>query len=215
MCGRYTLTSPDAIAVAFGVADLPFAQAARYNIAPSQRSLVVVAEATRVMPRILRWGISGAQRSGRRPLINARAETVHEKASFRDAFARRRCLVCADGFYEWKRGSGRAIPYLMRRSDGGAMAFAGIWEGDCFAILTTEANALMLPVHHRMPVIVSKEDWACWLETKNTSRSALEHLLRPPCEENYEFFRVSEMVNSAANDSAECLRPGPDQQSLF
>jgi putative SOS response-associated peptidase YedK len=227
MCGRYTLTSPDELVEEFGIGELPFALSARYNIAPSQAAPVVVRDHASPEFRLLRWGLVPAwaklTKSTKRP-INARSETVHEKPSFRDAFEHRRCLVCADGFYEWKRQGARPMPFFMHRKDRRPMSLAGIWErhrGDdgtelqTFAILTTEANDLMAPVHHRMPVVIPPEHRARWLDPTLERRDDLEDLLQPPDTENYEIFQVSEKVNSVANDSAACLEPGPDQQSLF
>jgi putative SOS response-associated peptidase YedK len=157
-------------------------------------------------------------------MINARAETVDEKPSFREAFASRRCLVCTDGFYEWKRTGKSRIPFYTRRKNRKPIAFAGIWEryqlSDdeslyTFAALTTDANALMSPIHHRMPVIIEPDRYDRWLDPKLTTRAALEDLLHPAAEAGYEMFQVSEKVNSVANDSEICIRPGPDQQTLF
>ncbi len=209
MCGRYTLISPEEIVHEFGWSELPFALSPRYNIAPSQKTLVVVQKKDRVEPQLFQWGVENS--SGRRS-INARAESVHEKPTFREAFAHRRCLVCADGFYEWKT---RGEPFYMRRKDARPITLAGIWQGGTFAVLTTSANELMKPVHHRMPVIMASENRARWLDPSLTSRAGLEDLLCASDTQGYEIFQVSERVNSVANDSAACLRRGPDQQSLF
>ena len=209
MCGRYTLTSPEEIVREFGWGELPFALSPRYNIAPSQEALVVVQKEDRLEPRLFRWGVGN---SSDRRSINARAESVHEKPSFRDSFAHRRCLVCADGFYEWKT---RGEPFYVRRKNAGPITLAGIWHEGAFAVLTTSANSLMQPVHHRMPVIVASENRVRWLDPSLTSRAELEDLLCPSTAQDYEIFQVSERVNSVSNDSVACLRPGPDQQSLF
>tara|TARA_R110002073_G_scaffold323204_2_gene500422 strand:+ start:88676 stop:89359 length:684 start_codon:yes stop_codon:yes gene_type:complete len=227
MCGRYTLTSPDELVQEFGLGELPFSLKPRYNIAPSNEVPVVVADDDGPTLRLLRWGLVPSwvklTRSTKRP-INARAETVHEKPSFREAFERRRCLVCADGFYEWKREGSRRMPFFMHRRDGRPLSFAGVWErhvgddgtsSDSFAMLTTSANELMAPIHHRMPIVIARDARARWLSSETQTRSALEDLLVAPPTEDYELFQVSETVNSVANDSASCLRRGPDQQSLF
>jgi len=227
MCGRYTLTSPDELVHEFGLGELPFPLSPRYNIAPSNEVPVVVQEGDAPTLRLLRWGLvpswATLDRSTKRP-INARAETVHEKPSFREAFERRRCLVCADGFYEWKRQGRRPMPYLMRRRDKRILSLAGIWDThvdasgattNSFAILTTAANDLMAPIHHRMPIVIDPQSRERWLDAKRQTRADVDNLLVAPPTADYELFQVSEKVNSVANDSPDCLQPGPDQQSLF
>jgi len=226
MCGRYTLTSPDDLVHEFGLFELPYDLKPRYNMAPTQEAPVVLGGARRQL-KLFRWGLVPAwanDMKGAARMINARAETVHEKSSFRDAFASRRCLVCTDGFYEWKREGKSRLPYLMRRKSKQPIAFAGIWERyvahddevvHTFAALTTDANTMMSSIHHRMPVIVEPADYDRWLDPGITTREGLEDLLRPADDREYEMFQVSEKVNSVANDSALCLRPGPDQQTLF
>lgn len=226
MCGRYTLTSPDELVQEFGLGELPFALVPRYNIAPTQEAPIVVAAPTREL-RLFRWGLvpTFAQDTrGAARLINARAETVDQKPSFREAFAKRRCLVCSDGFYEWERSGKRPLPFYMQRASKGPIALAGIWERFVdntgveylsFAAMTTEANALMRPIHDRMPVIIDPADYDRWLDPAIRDRNALDDLLRPAHEDGYTIRQVSERVNSVANDSAACLRGGPDQGSLF
>ncbi len=226
MCGRYTLTSPDELVQEFGLGELPFDLAPRYNIAPTQEAPVVVGGQVREL-RLFHWGLvpqwAKDTRGGAR-LINARSETVHDKPSFREAFARRRCLICADGFYEWKRGGKRPVPHYMRRVGGGVIAFAGVWERYqlpdgrpyfSYAAMTTGANGLMAPIHDRMPVIIDRADYDRWLDPSIRERAPLDDLLRPPAEAGFEMRQVSERVNSVANDSPACLLAGPDQQSLF
>ena len=226
MCGRYTLTSPDELVEEFGLGELPFAFSPRYNIAPSNEVPVMAPNGRREI-RLLRWGLVPnwvrLNTSTKRP-INARCETVHEKPSFRESFERRRCLVCADGFYEWKRLGMRPLPFFMHRRDSRPIGLAGIWdthtsqdgnEIHTFAILTTAANELMAPVHHRMPIVVAAENRDRWLDTQIRQHDDLEDMLVAPPEGDYEIYQVSEKVNSVANDSAACLRRGPDQQSLF
>ncbi len=220
------MTSPDELVNEFGLFELPFDLAPRYNVAPTQEAPIVVGGARRQL-KFFRWGLipswSSDMKSAAR-MINARAETVHEKPSFREAFAARRCLVCTDGFYEWKREGKSRLPYLMRRKSKEPVAFAGIWERyqseddqivHTFAALTTEANPMMASIHHRMPVIIDRADYERWLDPGITSREGLDDLLGPADESEYEIFQVSEKVNSVANDSELCLRPGPDQQTLF
>lgn len=227
MCGRYTLTSPDELVQEFGLGELPFDLSPRYNIAPSNQVPVVVASRGAFELRLMQWGLVPSwvtlETSTTRP-INARCETVDEKPYFRESFSRRRCLVCADGFYEWKREGTRRMPFFMRRRDSRPIGMAGLWdthvssegrELHSFAILTTAANALMEPVHHRMPIIVAPANRNRWLDAGIQGRSSLEDLLVAPSPDDYEMFQVSEKVNSVGNDSAACLQRGPDQQSLF
>jgi putative SOS response-associated peptidase YedK len=226
MCGRYTMTSPDDLVHEFGLFELPFDLKPRYNVAPTQEAPVVMDGETRQL-KLFRWGLVPSwapdTKSAAR-MINARAESVHEKPTFRDAFASRRCLVCTDGFYEWKREGKSRLPHLMRRKNKRPIAFAGIWERfiahddqvvHTFAALTTEANSMMSSIHHRMPVIIEPAHYDRWLDIAITQREGLEDLLVPADEKGYEMFQVSEKVNSVANDSAVCIRPGPDQQTLF
>lgn len=176
MCGRYSLHSdPDVVRLQFGLDSLPdFAP--RYNIAPTAPVLVV----KRNGAALARWGLvprwSSDAAIGSK-LINARAETLSAKHSFRDAYHRRRCLIPANGFYEWKRQGGLKQPYYVRPADGELFAFAGLWDTwrgmDTCTIVTTEANATMRPIHERMPVIVAREHYAGWLHGE-------EGLLRPP-----------------------------------
>ena len=226
MCGRYTLTSPDELLHEFGFGELPFDLKPRYNIAPTQEAPVVVSEDGGTKLRLFRWGLVPAWSKDTKSaakMINARSESVDQKPSFRDAFARRRCLVCCDGFYEWKREGRSRLPHYFRRDDGRPFAMAGIWEsysppeGDVlhtFSVLTTEASDLMQPIHHRMPVLVAADDYQRWLDPAIRERAPLEDLLRPTSE-GLVMSQVSELVNSVRNDSEACLRPGPDQQSLF
>jgi putative SOS response-associated peptidase YedK len=220
------MTSPDDLVHEFGLFELPFDLKPRYNLAPTQEAPVILGGDERQL-KLFKWGLVpswSADMKGAARLINARAESVHEKPSFIEAFASRRCLVCTDGFYEWKREGKSRLPFLMRRKSRKPIAFAGIWESfhagesevvHTFASLTTEANGLMSPIHHRMPVIVEPDNYEQWLDPALKSRAALENLLVPAQEAGYEIFQVSEKVNSVANDSIQCLRPGPDQQTLF
>ena len=215
MCGRFTLTTPgDVLAEAFGL-DEPPAVTARYNIAPTQPILAI-------RPRgsppgreavLFRWGLVPREEVGR-PLINARAETAARLPSFREAFRARRCLVAADGFYEWKPLGRRRQPYYIRLSDGRPFAFAALWEGvapDASAgsctLLTTEPNALLREVHDRMPVILGPADYARWLDPALTTLAALRSLLQPYPAEQLTAYPVDAWVNDAAHDDPSCTRP--------
>lgn len=223
MCGRFTLTaSGEEIAEAFGLEDVP-TLAPRYNIAPTQ-DVAVVRRLGPGGPRTLawlKWGLTPAPSPREaRPilLINARAETVDERPAFRESFARRRCLVPADGFYEWT-GSGRSRrPFHIRLRGGGLFAFAGLWEpmaeatggqppGAC-TILTTEPNDLLRDIHDRMPVILAPEHYERWLEPETRSPPGLLPLLQPYAAEAMTAVPVSTRVNDPRNDDAGCLRLG-------
>lgn len=218
MCGRYSLTTPpEAMRQVFGFAERPDL-APRYNLAPGQPAPAVRAtgEAGGRTLVMLRWGLvpgwaedpaAGARR------INARAETVAEKPSFRAAFRRRRCLIPADGFYEWRRAGGGRRPWHVRRPDGGVLALAGLYERwqapggeplETCAIVTTEANAVVRPIHHRMPVIVAPGAFAIWLEG---GTAAAGDLLRPAPDDALEAYPVSRRVNDVRNDDPACLAP--------
>jgi len=148
-------------------------------------------------------------------LINARSETAAAKPAFRAALRRRRCLVPADGFYEWQRREGRKQPYHMRRRDGAPFALAGLWERwegpdgaiDSCALLTTAANELMRPIHDRMPVILDPQTFDLWLDPSMQDVERVQSLLRPYPAEAMIAYPVSPMVNNARNDNPQCVLP--------
>jgi putative SOS response-associated peptidase YedK len=217
MCGRYTLRTPmQTLVEEFGiVGTLPEIQP-RYNVAPTQEVAAVLTEDDERHLEMLRWGLIPSWADdpaiGNR-MINARAETVSEKPSFRKAFKERRCLIPADGFYEWqKTGSGKQ-PYYIRMEDGSPFAFAGLWEiwgrsgeeiRSC-TILTTDANELVGEVHPRMPVILPPEDYGLWLDPDIQEAEPLLDLLRPYPDEAMEAYQVSRLVNSPSNDDERCV----------
>ncbi len=216
MCGRFTLTaSAEAIAEAFGLASLPEVEPC-YNIAPSQPVLAVTAKASQA--KYFRWGLvpSWAKdpKIGYR-LINARAETVAEKPAFRQAFARRRCLIVADGFYEWQvqKGQKQKQPFYFYQPDRQPFGFAGLWEAwrspegeeiESCTILTGAANEVVEPVHHRMPVVIGRQDYAQWLDPQQPA-PALQALIATDQRESLAKHAVSKVVNSPANNSADCV----------
>jgi putative SOS response-associated peptidase YedK len=224
MCGRFTLTTPaEIVAQTFGLAALANYEP-RYNIAPTQPALTVRNardSANHPEAALLRWGLvpSWAEDPaiGNR-LINARAETVAEKPSFRTAFRRRRCIVVADGFYEWAQPShagGRKRPHWIHSADGGPMGLAGIWESwsrgeaapiESFAIITTAANELMEPIHRRMPVVLDRDDHERWL-CLQSDPSTLEELLMPCPNERLSVVEVGLHVNDPRHDDPACVRP--------
>ncbi len=221
MCGRYTLTLPgEILAEVFGLDEAP-ELAPRYNIAPTQ-DVAAVRRVPAGAPRslsMLRWGLVPQwQREprGSTLLINARAESLQDKPAFREAFERRRCLIPADGFYEWKGASRNREPWLIKRDDGRPFAFAGLWEppvgrepglvGTC-AIVTTDPNELMRPIHDRMPAILAEPDWNAWLDPDNRRLSALRPLLKPAPAEDYVAFPVSPAVNNAGVETPDLILP--------
>jgi putative SOS response-associated peptidase YedK len=217
MCGRFALHAhPEVIALHFGLAQPP-ELAPRYNIAPSAEVLAVRAAAG-AAPRAarLRWGLvpywSRDPSLGAR-MSNARAEGVAQKPAFRDAFRRRRCIVPASGFYEWKAEGGGKQPYYIRPARGELFAFAALWERwegaggplETCAIVTTGANEAMGAVHDRMPVILARPDHACWLDCR--AGNEVSALLRPCASEELSIRRVSRAVNNARNESAALIEP--------
>jgi putative SOS response-associated peptidase YedK len=220
MCGRFTLTAtPQAVQSLFPDLDVPEDLAPRYNIAPTQPVLAVrtgSAGKPELVP--LRWGLVPAWADDQAPgsgLINARAETAAEKPTFRSAFRKRRCLVLADGFYEWQKVDGRKQPYYFRLREGGPFAFAGLWERwekgeaplESCTLLTTEANAVLRPVHDRMLVILPPAAFGPWLDTSLQAVPDLKALLRPYPAEGMTGYPVSTRVNNPRNDSPLCVAP--------
>ncbi|HNT23337.1 MAG TPA: SOS response-associated peptidase [Anaerolineales bacterium] len=221
MCGRFTLTvDPDELKTAFPWAAIPNEITPRFNIAPSQPVAVV---ANNSNPRLdfFTWGLIPSWAKdptiGSR-LINARSETLAEKPSFRTAFRRRRCLVLADGFFEWKSipGSKSKIPYYIQLKDRNPFAFAGLWDiwrspdgseiYSC-AIITTTPNEFMQAIHARMPAILQNNDYAQWLDSREADPVALSHLICPYPAEEMIAHPVSSLVNSPQNDSPACIQP--------
>ncbi|TNF78146.1 MAG: SOS response-associated peptidase [Acidobacteria bacterium] len=221
MCGRYTLSSPtDLLADLLELDSVPDL-APRYNIAPTQEAAVVrvTGETGARTLDLLRWGLipfwSKDPGIGNR-MINARAETVGEKPAYRTSFKRKRCLVPADGFYEWQATGGPKQPFYFRFEGGGPFALAGLWdrwekgEGDpieTFTILTTEPNEVVAPVHRRMPVILDRETMAIWLDPAIEDAERLTPLLGPFPAAGMEGFPVSTFVNSPGNDTPRCIEP--------
>jgi putative SOS response-associated peptidase YedK len=224
MCGRFNLRTPAAqLAAFFDIVFDPPLQAAlapRFNIAPSQPVLIVRGQAGRNAATLVCWGlVPGWAKDpaiGNR-MINARGETVAEKPSFRAAFRHRRCLVPATGFYEWQRiGGQHKQPWHIHHPDNRPLAFAGIWENwegpdgsslQTCAIITTEANSRMAPIHHRMPVILRPDDFATWLDPRSDHHDQLESLLVPCPDETLVTSPIDTWVNRPANEGPDCLRP--------
>ncbi len=220
MCGRYILTAtPEELAALFGYIDGEWFPP-RHNIAPTQPIAIIrLVEGVRRFA-LVRWGLVPAWVEDPRKfslLINARAEGLATKASFKAAYKYRRCLVPASGFYEWRRtGGGAKQPYLIRRRDQGPIAFAGLWESwmgrdgseiDSACIVTTEANRLVAPIHDRMPVILDPDDHERWLDVRAYPAGSVDDLLRPAPDDLLEAVPVSTRVNKADNDDPALLEP--------
>jgi len=207
MCGRFTLKRSDRIKVGglnhFDLDDfIP-----RYNIAPSQDVLTVVERASAREARLLQWGLIPSWSKEAKGIINARVETIEDKPSFKESFERRRCLILADGFYEWERNGKISQPYYFQMKDGAPFAFAGIWDrwrsGDrsitSCAIITTTANELLAEIHTRMPVILRPESYDLWLN-ENSRAADLKDLLVPFPATEMTSHPVGYDVNDVKND---------------
>ena len=224
MCGRFAQTHDGAaVAQAFQLSVAP-ELAPRYNIAPSQAVSVIV-QSRRTGDRLhhgKQWGLVPAWSKDTKighKLINARSETVADKPAFRSAFQKRRCLIVADGFYEWQRAAKGAAkqPYLIRLPERSLFAFAGLWERwrspetnesyfSC-TILTTAANVLMAPIHHRMPVILPPAAYDAWLDSTHYNRGELTHLLQPYEADAMSAIAISSAVNNPQHDDATVQAP--------
>ncbi len=219
MCGRYTLTHPGDLLEELGV-DSPPQLTPRYNVAPTQNAPVVraAAQGGRRLD-LLRWGLvpfwAQDPKIGNR-MINARSETAAEKPSFRHALKQRRCVVPADGFYEWKKvGGGAKQPYHIHLHDRRPFVFAGLWERwtkgpepiESFTILTTSPNDKVAELHDRMPVILPREAWDLWLDPSVGDAARVAALMGPCDSGEITFVPVSKMVNRPGNDRPECVQP--------
>lgn len=219
MCGRYSLTADfQVIEDRFGEATFDITKYEEsYNIAPSQMVLSVVNDGSKNRLGFLKWGLippwAKESKIGFK-MINARSETVHEKPSFREAFKRKRCLVIADSFYEWKRTDDRKIPMRIKMKNNELFAMAGLWESwkspegetihSC-TILTTTPNELMSNIHDRMPVILKLSDEQKWLNPELNTLADLKKFLVPLEEGRLEAYEVSDKVNSPKNNSPELI----------
>lgn len=221
MCGRYPQAQLRIYEETFRATPRDVAEGfQRFNVAPMQLTLVVVEDARDRILTPYRWGLIPAWARDvtiGSKLINARAETVCVRPAFRDAFRRRRCIVPADAFYEW-RSCGRArVPHAVLRRDRRPLALAGLWESWCnprtreqirtCVIITTSANSLMTPIHRRMPVILPESTWDCWLDPKFDDVDALQAILQPCPSEWLEAYEVSHRVNDPRDDQPELLEP--------
>ncbi len=222
MCGRFAqVTPPEAIRQMFGTKNLVPNLPARFNVAPTQDIMAVrfnPATGERSLD-LLKWGMIphwAKDATIAAKLINARSEGIESKPSFRDAFARRRCLIPADAFYEWKADTKPKQPYAIRRADPGLFALAGLWENwkapdghwvRTATIITTQANELVARLHDRMPVVLAPEDWGRWLGDETASAEELRGLLKPFDADQMEAYPVGLEVNNVHSEGAGLLEP--------
>lgn len=193
----------------------------RYNIAPASQVLALRDTPEGRVGSFMRWGLvpSWAKDLSSLPMLhNARGETVAEKPMFRTALRKRRCLVPASGFYEWKTVPGQRSkqPFYISLKDGTPMSFAGLWERarmadgsmqDTCTIITTDANEVLEPIHHRMPVLIDRSDWKTWLSEEPLEREQLAEIIKPFAPDNMQTWGVSHAVNKASNDNPDLLEP--------
>ena len=220
MCGRYVIAGVHELSERFRLRTIPLDLQPTWNAAPQQRLPVVVedADGERAL-RLMQWGLLPRwQRPGQRPIapINARAETLAEKPMFRSLFRRSRCVVPADGFYEWRAVDGRKQPFYVAPADGGLWGLAGLWDEvrgedgeplDSFTIVTTAANPLLSRLHDRMPVILRPEDEEIWLSREVDETGPLEPLLRAWPEAGIRLGPVSPAVNNVRNNRPDLTEP--------
>ena len=220
MCGRYIITADlGSIFVRFGIRDEAMDYRPRYNVAPTDPVPVVLDDGSGPHGEMVRWGLvpwwAKDIKVGAR-MINARAETLATSAAFKEAFQRRRCLVIADGFYEWRKEGKARIPLRIGLRDWDLFAFAGLWESwrsketgervrSC-SIITCEPNELIEPIHDRMPVILPMEAEADWLDGRVREPEELQRLLAPYPASRMEAYQVSTLANSVKNDSPELIQ---------
>ncbi|MGK7376667.1 SOS response-associated peptidase [Planococcus sp. 1R117A] len=222
MCGRYSLYADYSVILErFDIDEVTFGEeeySESYNIAPSQQVVAVVNDGTKNRLGFLKWGLvppwAKDEKIGYK-MINARAETAAEKPSFRNAFKKKRCLVVADSFYEWKRTDDGKTPMRIKLKSDEPFAFAALWESwkspegktvNTCSILTTKANELMGSIHDRMPVILSKEAEKVWLDPKVQDEEVLGNLLKPFDSAQLEAYEVSDAVNSPKNNGPELIQ---------
>ena len=219
MCGRYTLTNPARLAQRFGASQGQLNLEVRYNVAPSQEMPVVLQDQTGSNKlELLKWGlIPFWSKEPKAPYstINARAEGIADKPAYRRPLRSQRCIIPADGFYEWLKTNGGKQPFFIHLKDEDVFGFAGLYDIyhtsekeiiKTFTIITTEANEIMAPIHNRMPVILPRQHEAEWLDRTITDPVQITRLLQPFPSEWMELFPVSNLVNKPANDTPELLK---------
>jgi len=234
MCGRFTLkTSAEQLARVFALLRVP-EWTPRYNIAPSQNIVVIRQTSAGREPALMQWGLIPSWANDARfgaKMMNARSETAHEKPTFREAFKSRRCLIPADGFFEWQKVTSKIKqPFFIGVNSNDPVAFAGLWETwesqpepgstesqviESCTILTTDANSAIADVHNRMPVILNEADYDRWLNPDEKNQQTLLDLLKPYPAEEMDFHPISTLVNNVKNDVSECLEPQKQSGRLF
>ena len=220
MCGRFTLHTPESrIRETFNLEHTePLGLNLRYNIAPSQEIPIIRNSDTSREMMLARWGlIPGWSKESKTKYstINARIESIAEKPTYRTPFKRQRCLIPADGFYEWKKVESNKVPHHIRMKDGKVFAFAGLWdhwegEGDRIescTIIVMPANEVMKPVHERMPAIISPAHYDLWLDSRITDKQEIMQLLNSAPSSQLTAYPVSTWVNSPKNNNERCIRP--------
>ena len=223
MCGRYSFVpTQEQIERELSELDLPDQLRINYNVAPTQSAYVIANDRPHQIQE-MRWGLvphwsKDGKLSGK--MINARSEGIESKSSFRSPIRRRRCLVPADSFYEWRTSAGgKKIPYRIKRKDGRLLMMAGIWDEwepgrlRTFSIITTDPNQEMESLHNRMPVILEPEAREHWLEVIPVEE-VLPMLLTAP-DDSLEYYRVSEKLNKVGSDGSELHKPVPEETDLF
>lgn len=217
MCGRFTLSMDiEALQEAFPGVDFGVYLTPSFNIAPSQ-PVLAISNQNPSKAQLLHWGLIPSWSKDRKiayKLINARGETLAEKPSFKRPFRQQRCLIIADGFYEWKKEAGAKVPVYIHLKEKTPFAFAGLWdqwrstEGDLIqscTIITTEANELLSPVHHRMPVILPPTDYSFWLDKTIEHPEELQRVIRSFESDQMTYYPVSTFVNSPTNNTPKCI----------
>jgi putative SOS response-associated peptidase YedK len=230
MCGRFTLTRRDGreIAELLGVDPREFVgHLPRYNVAPTQHHYIVTTEYENRKIGLAKWGLvnSWAKDASRAAqCINAKAETIDTRATFKEAFIRRRCVIPADGFYEWTGPKNQRMPMWIHPRAGGLLLFAGLYESwfpqkgkpeITFTIVTCDANETLAPIHDRMPVILGDRDADDWMNPKEGDPPALKRLLEPAAPGLLNVTPASALANSAQNEGPELLARPPEQARLF
>lgn len=224
MCGRYVLNAPEDLSERFQLRDLTMQIPLAFNVAPTDQMPVIIEEEDgSCQIRLMQWGLAPrwSKRGDKKGIapINARAETLNEKPMFRDLVKHQRCLVPANGFYEWQQQSGGKQPYYITLKDQETFAFAGLYDEfstgggaplATYAIITTAANPLIAPIHNRMPVILAKEAEAEWLDPEVTDPLQVERLLLPYAANEMTFVPVSKLVNNARNEGPQLIEPIDD-----
>ena len=218
MCGRYSLVANlQDLEKRFDFSGVSISYQSRFNVAPSQAVLSVTNNGSSNEVGLMKWGLIPRWSKDTKmasSMINARAESIDQKISFKEPFLKRRCLIPADGFYEWTRNNDQKVPMRITLKSGEPFGFAGLWETwlsnntdpiTTCTIITTKANELMAPIHHRMPVILPRESEDIWLDPSNKDPKLLKELLSPYPSGEMEAYTVSTLVNSPSNDSPDVI----------